>query len=244
MPTLKPLQRAPLLHQSVQEALKQYVVQNGFKAGDPLPSETELARQLGVSRTSVREAVKALETIGILESRRGSGVYVGSFSFDPLVEALPYGLMPDSGAIAELLDVRCTLEVALVERAIARRSPEQLAALRENLERFRARAEAGGPLDAEDREFHQLLAMNLGNRVLSGLIDVFWRSYHEATRHIDLVNTAPLDTYLDHVAVFDAFASGDVEATKATLDRHYDGIRSLLDRQRGGRAGADESTAA
>jgi DNA-binding GntR family transcriptional regulator len=70
--------------------------------------------------------------------------------------------------------------------------------------------------------------------VLSGLIDVFWRSYHRATQRIDLVNTAPVDTYRDHVAVFDAFASGDAEATKATLDRHYDGIRSLLDRQKGG----------
>lgn len=232
--TLKRLARAPLLHHSVQEALKDYVVENGFKPGDALPAESELARQLGVSRTSVREAVKALETIGILESRRGSGVYVGSFSFDPLVEALPYGLMPDTNAIAELLDVRCTLEVALVERAIARRTPEQLAALRANLERFRARAEAGGPLDVEDREFHKLLAMNLGNRVLTGLIDVFWRTYHRATQRIDLVNTAPLDTYRDHVAVLEAFESGDVEATKATLDHHYHGIRSLLDRQKGG----------
>jgi DNA-binding FadR family transcriptional regulator len=234
MPSLTPLKRAPLLHHSVQEALKDYVVQNGFKSGDALPAEAELARQLGVSRTSVREAVKALETIGILESRRGSGVYVGSFSFDPLVESLPYGLMADTGAIAELLDVRCTLEVALVERAIARRTPEQLDALRANLERFRIVAEGGEALDAVDREFHQLLAMNLGNRVLSGLIDVFWRSYHRATQRIDLVNTAPVDTYRDHVAVFDAFASGDAEATKATLDRHYDGIRSLLDRQKGG----------
>lgn len=243
MSMLTPLKRAPLLHHSVQDALKRYVADNGFKTGDALPSEAELARQLGVSRTSVREAVKALETIGILESRRGSGVYVGAFSFDPLVEALPYGLMPDTTAIAELLDVRCTLEVALVERAITRRTQEQVAALRANLERFRARAEAGGPLDAEDREFHQLLAMNLGNRVLSGLIDVFWRTYHEATRQIDLVNSTPLQTYLDHVAVFDAFLAGDVEATKATLDRHYDGIRSLLDRQKGGTAGAEASTA-
>lgn len=234
MPSLSPLKRAPLLHHSVQAALKDFVVQNGFKPGDALPSEGELARQLGVSRTSVREAVKALETIGILESRRGSGVYVGSFSFDPLVEALPYGLMPDTHAIVELLDVRCTLEVALVERAIAHRTPDQLTALRDNLDRFQARAEAGEPLDVEDREFHQLLVVNLGNRVLTGLIDVFWRTYHRATQHIDLVNTAPLDTYRDHVAVFEAFEAGDVEAAKATLDRHYDGIRSLLDRQTGG----------
>jgi len=228
MATLKRLQRAPLLHHTVQDALKDYVVRNGFKPGDALPSESELGRQLGVSRTSVREAVKALETIGILESRRGSGVYVGNFSFDPLVESLPYGLMLDTHSIAELLDVRCTLEVALVERAIARRSADQLDELATNLERFRLAAEAGGPLDGPDREFHQLLVGNLGNRVLESLIDVFWRTYHRASQQIDLVNATPLDTYRDHVAIYEAFRAGDVAATKATIDRHYDGIRTLL----------------
>jgi DNA-binding FadR family transcriptional regulator len=226
--TLRRLERAPLLHHSVQDALKAYVSENGLRPGDPLPAEAELARQLGVSRSSVREAVKALETIGIFESRRGSGLFVGNFSFDPLVESLPYGLMVDTMAISDLLDVRCTLELALVERTIARRTPEQLAELQGVLERFKAAAEAGGPLDVPDRAFHQHLAENLGNRVLMGLIDVFWRTYHRASQRIDLVNSAPMDTYHDHVAIFNAFVAGDVEATKATIDRHYDGIRTLL----------------
>jgi DNA-binding FadR family transcriptional regulator len=232
--TLKRLERAPLLHHTVQEALKEYVVRSGLKSGDALPSEAELARQLGVSRTSVREAVKALETIGILESRRGSGVFVGEFSFDPLVESLPYGLMGDTRSIAELLDVRCTLEVALVDRAIALRSPEQVEALRGTLARFRALAERREPLGTEDRAFHQQLFMNLENRVLVGLIDVFWRSYTRAAQHIDLVNVDPMATYRDHVAVFDAFVAGDADATRRTLDHHYHGIRELLAARGGG----------
>ena len=232
--TLKRLERAPLLHQSVQEALKDYVVRTGLRPGDPLPSEGELARQLGVSRNSVREAVKGLETLGLLTSRRGSGVFVGAFSLDPLVEALPYGLMADTAAIAELLDVRCTLEVALVDRAIALRTPEQLATLRATLTRFEALAQAGEPLGIEDRAFHQQLFMNLENRVLVGLIDVFWRSYARAAQHIDLVNVDPIATHRDHVAIFDAFVSGDADATRRTLDHHYHGIRALLATRRGG----------
>ena len=233
MTPLKRLERAPLLHRSVQDALKDYIVGRELRPGDPLPSEAELARQLGVSRTSVREAVKSLETIGLLESRRGSGVYVGTFSFDPLLESLPYGLMIDSKAIEELLDVRCTLEVALADNMIARRSPDQLADLRTNLEAFRATAEAGQPLDGPDREFHTLLARNLDNRVFIGLIDVFWRSYHRAARSIDLVNVDPLSTYRDHVGIYDAFARGDVPALQAMIDTHFHGIRSLLAQQRG-----------
>ena len=235
MATLKRLERAPLLHQSVQEALKDYVVRNGFKPGDALPSESELGRQLGVSRTSVREAIRSLATIGILESRRGSGVYVGSFSFDPLLESLPYGLMLDTEAIADLLDVRCTLEVALADRVVARRTPEQLGDLRANLQRFRAAAESGSPLDGPDREFHQILARNLDNRVLKGLIDVFWRTYNRAAQSIDLMNVDPLATYRDHVAIYEALAAGDAAAARVTIDRHFDGIRSLLAEQEGGR---------
>lgn len=228
MPTLHRLARAPLLHHSVQQALKDYIAANNFQTGDALPAETELARQLGVSRSSVREAIKGLETIGILESRRGSGVYVSAFSFDPLVEALPYGLMNGTRAIAELLDVRCTLEVGLAERIIAHRNNEQIAALSETLERFKALAQASLRLDHEDRIFHQNLAMNLQNHVLIGLIDVFWRSYHQASQHFNLLNTHPIATYRDHVAIFDAFVAGDAHAFRMAVDGHYDGIRSLL----------------
>lgn len=232
--TLRRLARAPLLHQSVQEALKAYVIENGFKPGDPLPAEAELARRLGVSRTSVREAVKALETIGILVSRRGSGVYVGAFSFDPLLESLPYGLMLDSTAIVDLLDLRCTLEVALAARVIARRTPEQLADLEVVLRSFRAAAEAGASLEEPDRAFHQVLARNLGNRVLTSLIDVFWRTFHRAAQSIDLVNVDPMSTYRDHVVIYEAVAAGDVAAAEVTIDRHFDGIRRLLEQQEGG----------
>jgi DNA-binding FadR family transcriptional regulator len=234
MASLKRLERAPLLHKGVQDALKDFIVRSALEPGDALPSEGELARQLGVSRTSVREAVKALETIGLLESRRGSGVYVATFSFDPLLESLPYGLMKDSRAIEELLDVRCTLEVALADNMIARRSPEQLADLTTNLEVFRAAAEAGEPLHGPDREFHKLLARNLDNRVFIGLIDVFWRTYHRAATSIDLVNVDPVATYRDHVGIYDAFARGDAPAMKAMIDTHFHGIRALLAHQRGG----------
>jgi DNA-binding FadR family transcriptional regulator len=232
--TLRRLERAPLLHQSVQDALKQYIVERRLRPGDPLPAEAEFARRLGVSRSSVREAVKALETIGIVESRRGSGVYVAAFSFDPLLESLPYGLMIDSQAIADLLDLRCTLEVALAERAIARRTPDQLADLEATLREFRSAAEAGASLEEADRQFHQVLARNLGNRVLVSLIDIFWRSFQRAAQSINLVNVDPLATYRDHVAIFESFAAGDVAATKVDIDRHFDGIRRLLRQQEGG----------
>ena len=86
---IKSLGRAPALHQSVQAALKQFILDNDLRTGDPLPPEATLARQLGVGRNSVREAIKALESLGFLETRRGIGVLVGAITLEPLMEPLP-----------------------------------------------------------------------------------------------------------------------------------------------------------
>src|SRR5258708_3137318 len=78
-PGLKALKRTPLLHQ-IQEEIKSYVIRNDLRPGDALPSEGDLARQLGIGRNSVREAVKSLEVLGILEARAGSGLFVKAFT--------------------------------------------------------------------------------------------------------------------------------------------------------------------
>ena len=76
---MMPLKHRPPLYEVLQQKIKNYIIQNSLKPGDRLPSETELAQQLGVSRNSVREAVKALEMLDIVETRSGAGLFVGDF---------------------------------------------------------------------------------------------------------------------------------------------------------------------
>ena len=76
------LAASPLLYRSVQDRIKRYIVEHDLEGGDALPPETQLTRDLGVSRSSVREAVKALESLGILVTRPGKGLYVRPFSLD------------------------------------------------------------------------------------------------------------------------------------------------------------------
>lgn len=228
MKRLKPLAKPPSLHHSVQLALKEFITASDLRPGDPLPAESELGRQLGVSRNLVREAVKSLEAVGILETRRGSGVFVGTFSFDPLLEALPYGLMIDTNDLTDLLEVRGALEDAMVPRAIAAQTPAQRTKLRGVLDAMRRRAEAGEPIHREDRAFHRTLFEEIGNRVLLRLIDIFWESFHRAAVHVDLGNDRPLATWQDHARIVEAFEKRDAEEMRRTLDQHYIGIRSLL----------------
>jgi len=232
--TLEPLARAPSLYRSVQEAIKEFIIANSLRPGDMLPPETELVRQLGVSRTSVREAVKALESLGLLEVRQGSGLVMREFSLQPLLENLSYGHF-DLQELEEVLEIRRVLEVGLISAAMDRMPAATLADLRQTAQLMREHAERSIANHAEDRRFHQLLFAALGNQILLSLLDVFWLTFNKASAHADLHDTDPLRTAADHAAIVEAIAAGDVEATRRALDRHYDGLIGRLARARAAR---------
>ena len=227
--SIKPLKRAPLLHVSVQESLRSYIDDNGLEAGAPLPPEGELANQLGVSRNSVRERIKALESVGVLESRRGIGVFVKAFSFEPLLENLAYGLGSALKQIEEVITIRRTLEVGLIEKTLDAIGPQDIRELRETLDRMRERAERGESFPDEDRRFHQLLFRCQDNEVLLRLIEVFWLAFYKASDFVNLNNADPMQTWREHAAIVDAVEAGDLAAAKDRLDKHYAGIGRVID---------------
>lgn len=224
---LKPVRRPPSLTDSVQQVIRDFIVDNQLNSGDALPPETQLAKQLGVSRNAIREAVKALEMTGIIEVRRGSGLFVGDFSLDPLLESLPFGLMSELRDLRELLEIRLVLEVGMVEKVIEKRTDAQIQRLRATLERMGKQAKAGNPFPEEDREFHQVLFKNINNETLLKLLDIFWKTYNRASRTDDIEDYDPMKTYRDHVGIVDAVEEGDAAAAKTALEKHYTGLGSL-----------------
>lgn len=226
--TLKPLKKAPLLHVSVQETLRSFINDNELTAGAPLPPEGELAQQLGVSRNSVREGIKALESVGVLESRRGIGVFVKAFSFEPLLDNLAYGLGSALKQIEEVIIIRRTLEVGLVEKTVESISDQDILELRDVLEKMRVRAEKGESFPDEDRLFHQLLFRCQENEILFRLLEVFWLAFYKASDFVNLSNADPMQTWREHAAIVDAIEAGDTAAAKEKLDKHYDGIERVI----------------
>jgi DNA-binding FadR family transcriptional regulator len=222
MPQMNNLRRGQLLYQSVQDEIKSYIIQHALKPGDPLPPETELAQQLGISRNSVREAVKSLETLGILEARSGAGLFVRDFSFDPLLNNLAYGLLFDLKGLHDILEVRFHIEYGLIERAIEAVSPEQLERLYSILEQMRVAA-AEGTYSAElDRAFHKGLWENVENYVAGRILDIFWIVFYEAKKRESLPDPPdPNHTYERHKAIVAALEKQDIEAMQATFIQHY-----------------------
>jgi DNA-binding FadR family transcriptional regulator len=227
---LQRLERPPTLHRFVQDTLKNYIADNGLQPGDALPPETELARQLGISRNSVREAVKALETIGVLETRRGNGLYVREFSFEPILENLSYGLMTDLRKLDELFVIRQTLEAGLIGAAMEAMTDEQRDQLVSILDDMRQRAERGEPFASEDRQFHQALFESLGNETLLKMLDLFWLTFRSASQSTAIIDRNPMQTYQDHADILEAVLARDVARARAALTQHYHGLSGRLAR--------------
>jgi DNA-binding FadR family transcriptional regulator len=229
---MKRLEPPPLLSQSAIATIKEYILANKLRAGEALPPETELVRQLGISRNSVREAVKALAALGIVDVRRGSGLYVGQFSFEPLLENLSYGVLFEVDQLADLLEVRRVLEMGMIEAAMAAMTPQQLQELEAVIEEMRVRAKEGESFTEADRAFHRILFASVDNAVLHRLLDIFWLSYRRASEHADLQNINPHRTYRDHADILDAVKAGDVVRAQAMLGQHYHGLTDRLSHAR------------
>lgn len=228
--------RRALLHQSTQDRVKQFIIDNALQPGDPLPPEGELARQLGVSRPSMREAMRALQTIGVVEARHGVGTFVGSFSFEAFTSALEFQITieqrQDDQAIArelhELVAIREVLESAVVARLAGSYSEEDIAELYGLTEEME-RAAAKGELFAEqDLLFHQLLYRPAGNRLLLRMLESFW-TISDRVRQVTPSPEYLQQTARDHRVLVDALAAGDGPAASEAMRVHFSGILRWFD---------------
>lgn len=100
----------------VQEELKRYILANNLKPGDHLPTEQDLVQQLGISRTSLREALKSLQALGLIDAKPGEGMVVRAFNFDAVLGNLSYGMIFEKTELMDLLEIRETLELKFLDK--------------------------------------------------------------------------------------------------------------------------------
>lgn len=165
--------RPQRLYAQIAEQIETILRSEGLKPGDRLPPERELARQLGVSRLSLREAMIALETAGLLEVRVGSGTYVRSIA--PEGFRFPWAMSDDPGpGVREQFEARALLEPELAARAAGCMTPDEIAALEASVDRAERSFKAGQAADGDDYFFHVSLAEFSRNTVLAGFVRYLW----------------------------------------------------------------------
>jgi len=218
-------------YEQVADQIRRLISQGRLKPGDLLPPERDLAVKLGVGRSSVRDAVRTLEVMGILEPRQGHGTVVRDLSTDALVVPLASVLTRKREMVAELLDVRRILEPALAARAARNASDDEIAELEEILRRQEQKLQRGEPAIEEDSQFHYALALAARNSVLQRVLDVLMDLLRESrTRSLQVPGRLER-SYAGHRRILRAVKRRDAKAAEKAVKQHLSEIEAILMRQ-------------
>jgi DNA-binding FadR family transcriptional regulator len=221
-----PVLKTQRLYQQISGLLITHIRAGEFPPGQALPAERDLARQLGVSRSSVREALIALEISGWVEIRVGNGVFVRS----PLPETAPTPNLDDVSA-EELLKARQVIEGELAALAATAGSETQQQALADLVRQMGQKFNDSKAFHALDMQFHVLIGEMTGNPLLAEVVERLW-SKHYSTTFVRLeehyaYNDLAKDWDRDHQVILDALLRRDPRGARAAMRKH---LKNVLDR--------------
>lgn len=212
--------------------MKQFILERGYSSGDSLPPEPMLAKELGISRASLREAISALQSQGILESHQGRGTFVSSFSFASVVSSLGFHIElatntdPNSHSrdLDQLVEMRELIESALVAELIAHYRQADILALYALTTKMTQAADRGEDFIDLDWRFHTVLYRRSGNAMLLKLLDSFWTISNEV-RNPPPPNEYLLENAENHRRIVDAIANRDARAASDAMRAHFRALR-------------------
>jgi GntR family transcriptional regulator, transcriptional repressor for pyruvate dehydrogenase complex len=210
------------------EELISYVVHGTWKAGDRIPPERELCQQLGIARTSLREAVKALELIGMLESRVGDGTFVcdrSEFLSRPLLWALTG---TDRAELRDIMEARLFLEQDLAGLAAERASNSEIEDIGKTLQDMRNCLATGeSPIEA-DMQFHLAVADAAHNEVMRNAVQLLRNLLRQWLLLKLMIPQVPAKILQQHDAVFRAIKARDVTGARTAMARHLEKSAKLV----------------
>jgi GntR family transcriptional repressor for pyruvate dehydrogenase complex len=204
------------------------ITERQLKPGDRLPPERELAASMGVSRSSLREALRALAMLGVAEMRQGDGTYLTALEPEQLLRPVGLVLSLSDAGLAELFEARKLVEPGLAALAAQR---IDIAAAEELVRCAEASPEALEDAEAfmwNDIELHALIARAADNAVLSRLLDSVASMGLASRRRTGRLAKVRAQSAQDHVEIAAAIAAGDAEEARAAMLRHLENVESAV----------------
>jgi GntR family transcriptional repressor for pyruvate dehydrogenase complex len=212
----------------VAQSLLSYLLSGELRPGDRIPSERSLTQILGVGRGAVREALKSLTLLGLLEVRQGDGTYLSSTNSSLLPRIVEWGIMLGEQHILDLVEARQEIEISLAGMAAARRTDEDIERLEAAL---RAMQDRAGDRDAyveADVNFHMVVADISRNSVLAGVLGSIRSLLRVWTTRVVTDRASVRDSLALHPPVFAAIRDGDPAAARAAMTEHMERATARL----------------
>ncbi len=208
--------------------LKQMIADGDLHHGAKLPPERDLAKRFNVNRASVRQALKALEVMGVVRQRVGDGTYLTQDASSTLRQPLEFLLLVDGITTGELYEARRIFEPELAARAARRHTAEELQQLEETIVEMKRHFDSGSLADvaACDQRFHRIIWEMAGNRVCLRM----FVPLHRIMTNSFAVSWSAHDYEVaigSHAGIIEAIRSGDSEAARRSMNEHLDRAESI-----------------
>jgi GntR family transcriptional regulator, transcriptional repressor for pyruvate dehydrogenase complex len=215
--------REPRLSDKVAEMMLETILSNRLEVGDRLPSERELGEQFGVSRTVVREAVRALVAKGVIDVRSGSGLRVAAVDAAQVSESMSLYVRGSDVDFEQVHEVRALLEVQIAGLAAERSTDDEVARLVEVDKRMQRLSDDVQAAALTDLEFHRVIAQATHNELYLVLMDSIGASLIDI-RRANLGSGSTPETLAQHQAILDAIAGHDAPRARAAMADHLEGV--------------------
>lgn len=210
------------------EQVRDLITSGRLNPGDRLPAERELAGTFGVSRSAVREAIRVLETLGVLQARPGEGTFVASSPGERANDPISSSLYQAWSMQRKLFEVREVIEPDLAALAARRATAEQIEKMRATLAEQEAQIRQGGTGVRQDTQFHYLLAEATGNdvlvRLMDSLMDLLLKTREESLQH----DRRPARSLNQHRAMLRAIEARNPRAAERLMYQHIAEIEELV----------------
>ncbi|MFZ0314649.1 MAG: FadR/GntR family transcriptional regulator [Candidatus Korobacteraceae bacterium] len=213
------------IYQAVARQLERHISEE-LKPGDLLPSERHLVEMLRVSRGSVRDAIRSLEMMGLLEPRQGVGTVVCKPEAKP-VDSLADALRDKRKLIAELIEVRKMIEPYLVRRAARHASAAEIAEMEEILDRQESKVRQGKLAVEEDSEFHYSIALACNNSAILKVVDVLMDLLRDTREHSLQGKGRQESSLAGHRRILAALKRRNPAAAEVAMRRHLQEIENI-----------------
>jgi GntR family transcriptional repressor for pyruvate dehydrogenase complex len=211
---------APSTRDRVVDHVRRLIESGGLKRGDRLPGERDLAHELGVSRPSVRSGLEALESMGVVVSRRGAGTFIADGPPDLGREPLSLLASLHRFTPAEMFEARLVLEVGVAGLAAQHAEGEPLAAMAEEVTEMFASVDDPAAFLRHDVRFHRAVAAGCGNRVLAALMEMVAAQFYELRKETVERARNLRDSAEMHRRIFRAIRARDADAARVAMTEH------------------------